>query len=82
MENFRRNIESVFCYFRDLKMSWLVHFPKFNKLRVWNKNVLDGKFSKKIISMGVSIKGLRVFKYENECSGIFKSNFPIFKTSY
>ena len=82
MEKFRRNIESAFCYFQDLKMSLLVHFPKFNKLRVWNKNVLDGKFSKKIISMGVAIKGLRVFQYENKCSGIFKSNFPIFKTSY
>ena len=81
MEKFRRNTESVFCYFQDLKMFLLAHFPKFNKLRVWNKNVLDGKFSKKITSMGVAIKGLRVFQYENECS-VFKSNFPIFKTSY
>ena len=36
-KNFRRNIEKVFCYCRDLKMSWLEHFPKRNKQGVWNK---------------------------------------------
>ena len=40
-----RNIERVFCYFQDLKMFWLEHFQKLNKWRVWNKNVLGGKFS-------------------------------------
>ena len=30
----------------DLKMSWLEHFPKLNKQRVWNKNDLGGGFSK------------------------------------
>ena len=39
-------IERVFCYCRSLKISWLEHFPKFDKRRVWNKNVLGGKFSK------------------------------------
>ena len=46
MKNFSTNIERVFCYCRDLKMSWLKHFPGFNKRRVWNKNVMGGKFSK------------------------------------
>ena len=27
-------------------MSWLEHFPKFNKWGVWNKNVLYEKFLK------------------------------------
>ena len=35
-KNFRRNAERVFCYYRDLKISWLEHFPKFNKQGVWN----------------------------------------------
>ena len=46
MKNFRRNIERGFCYCRDLKMSWLEHFPRFNKWGVWNKNVPGGKFFK------------------------------------
>ena len=45
MKNFRRNIGRV-CYCPDLKMSWLEHFPRFNKRGVWNKNALGGKFSK------------------------------------
>ena len=45
-ENFRRNIETVFFYCRDLKISWLGHFPRFKKRGVWNKNVLGGKFYK------------------------------------
>ena len=46
-EKFRRNIERVFCYCRDLKMSWLEHFPRFNRRWVWSKYVLGGKFSEK-----------------------------------
>ena len=45
-KNFRRNVERVFCYCRDLKIPWLEHFPRLNKPGVWNKNVLGGKFSK------------------------------------
>ena len=45
-KNFRRNIEKVFRYCRDLKMPQLEDFPKFNKRGVWNKNALGGKFSK------------------------------------
>ena len=35
--NFRRNIERVFCSCRDLKTSWLEHFSKFNKRDLWKK---------------------------------------------
>ena len=47
-------------------MSWLEHFPKFNKRGVCNKNVLGGKFSEKLISEGegASIGDLRVLHYE------------------
>ena len=41
-KNFRRNIDRVICYCRDLKMSWLEHFPKSKKRGVWNKYVLGG----------------------------------------
>ena len=44
-DNMWRIFERVFCYCQDLKMSWLEHFPKFNKRGVWIKNVLSGKFS-------------------------------------
>ena len=57
-KNFRRNTKGVFSYCRDLKMSWLKHFPKFNKREVWNKNVLVENFLK--IKLGATIRDLRV----------------------
>ena len=36
----------IFCYRRDLKMSWLEHFHRFNKWGMWNKNALGEKFLK------------------------------------
>ena len=35
-----------FFHCRELKMSWLEYFLRYNKQGVWNKNVLGGKFSK------------------------------------
>ena len=32
MKNFGRNIEGIFCYCQDFKMSWLEHFPIFRNL--------------------------------------------------
>ena len=50
-EQFRRNIESVFCYCRYLQITWLEHFLKFNKRGLWKIKLIIG---------GTCIRDLRV----------------------
>ena len=50
-DDLRQKILGEICYCRDLKMSWLEHFPGFNKQRVGNKNVLGRNFFKNLISV-------------------------------
>ena len=44
-------------------MSWLEHFPKFNKQGVSNKNALGGKYFKNYHMGGTSIRDLRVTNF-------------------
>ena len=46
-------------------VSWLEHFPIFNKQGVWNKNVLGGKFSKIISGEGTSLVAHRCQSKKN-----------------
>ena len=46
MKSFRGNIESVFCYCRDLNTPRLEHFSKFDELGVWRCKGVRSKFNK------------------------------------
>ena len=64
MKNVRRNIERVFCYCRDLKMSWLEHFLEFNKQEVRIRMSWVGNFLKINKRGGTSIRDLRVYIFD------------------